>query len=346
MAIDVFAAALRALDGGRGVAIAAVTHASGSTPRHLGARMAVAADGEQWGTVGGGRIEALVVGAAKEVAAGAPPRVVRQHLVRDLAMCCGGSMEVAITPVAPSREAIAMLAGAKRALVLVTPLDGAPLAVREPGEGDPRAHQPMVQDGALVERLGTAERAILFGVGHVARTLGPHLAKLGFSVVVCDDGETGALAEPPAWADQVIESFDAVEVERELGGFSGDDYVLIVTRDHSIDLELLEQLIGRDELRYLGMIGSRGKIGRFKKRLEAKGIIDDSDLGMQRWSRLRAPIGLDIGAETPEEIAVAVAAELVACRRRGAPSIGDWRPPRGWREDMPPRDAGKEPRED
>jgi xanthine dehydrogenase accessory factor len=336
MAIDVFAAALRALDGGRGVAIAAVTAASGSTPRHLGARMAVAADGEQWGTVGGGRIEQLVVGAAQEVAAGAAPRVVRQHLVRDLAMCCGGSMEVAITPAAPSRNAIEQLAGVRRALVLVTPLDGSPLQVREPRDGDPRAHQPEVRDGALVERVGAAERAILFGVGHVARTLGPHLAKLGFSVIVCDDGETGAINESPDWADRVIESFDAVEVERELGGFGADDYVLIVTRDHAIDLKLLEQLIGHDELRYLGMIGSRGKIGRFRKRLEAKGIIDDSDLGMQRWTRLRAPIGLDIGAETPEEIAIAVAAELVACRRRGAPSVGDWRPPRGWREDMPP----------
>jgi xanthine dehydrogenase accessory factor len=189
-----------------------------------------------------------------------------------------------------------------------------------------------VQDGAMVERVGAAERAIMFGVGHVARTLGPHLAKLGFSVIVCDDGETGAIDVAPPWAERVIESFDAVEVERELGGFGGDDYVLIVTRDHSIDLALLEQLIGHDELRYLGMIGSRGKIGRFKKRLEAKGIIDDSDLGMQRWARLRAPIGLDLGAETPEEIAIAVAAELVACRRRGEASVGDWRAPKGWRE--------------
>ena len=97
MAVDVFAQALRALDAGRGVALAAVTGATGSTPRHLGARMAVTADGEQWGTIGGGRIEQLVVAAAKEVAGGAAPRVVRQHLVRDLAMCCGGTMEVAIT---------------------------------------------------------------------------------------------------------------------------------------------------------------------------------------------------------------------------------------------------------
>lgn len=332
MAVDVFAAALRALDERRGVAIAAVTGARGSTPRHLGARMAVAADGEQWGTVGGGRIEALVVSAAKEVAAGAPPRVVRQHLVRDLAMCCGGSMEVAITPAAASRAAIEQLAeavgSARRPLVLVTPLDGGPLVVREPRPGDPRAHQPDVKDGALVERVGAAERAIVFGLGHVARTLGPHLAALGFSVIVCDDGETGATEAAPEWADRVIDSFDAKEVERELGGLGPDDYVLIVTRDHAIDLELLEQLIGYDQLGYLGMIGSRGKIGRFRKRLEAKGIIDDSDLGLARWARLRAPIGLDIGAETPEEIAISIAAELVACRRRGAPSVGDWRPVR------------------
>ncbi len=333
--LDVFAAALRALDAGRGVAIAAVTGASGSTPRHLGARMLVAADGEQWGTVGGGRIEALVVAAAREVAAGAPPRVVRQHLVRDLAMCCGGSMEVAITPAAPSRDAIARLAGSRRPLVLVTPLEGAPLAVREPAAGDPRAHQPVVQGGALVERLGAAERAIVFGLGHVARALGPHLAQLGFQVVVCDDGETGATDAAPPWADRVIDSFDAAEVEREVGGFSADDYVLIVTRDHAIDQKLLEQLIGHDEIGYLGMIGSRGKIGRFKKRLEAKGVLDDSEQAQQRWARLRAPIGLDVGAETPEEIAIAIAAELVACRRRGSPGAGDWRPAKGRGGDLP-----------
>src|SRR5690349_3755786 len=143
--VDVFAAALAALDGGRGVAIAAVTAASGSTPRHLGARMAVAADGEQWGTVGGGKIEQLVVAAAREVASGGEPRTIRQHLVRDLAMCCGGSMEVAITAAGPSRAAIAGLAATRRARMLVTPLDGSPLIVRDPAAGDPRAHEPVVQ---------------------------------------------------------------------------------------------------------------------------------------------------------------------------------------------------------
>ena len=67
------------------------------------------------------------------------------------------------------------------------------------------------------------------------------------------------------------------------------------------------------------MIGSRGKLGRFRKRLEAKGLFDPTT-----WARLRAPIGIDIGAETPEEIALAIAAELLAQRRSGEPVAGDW----------------------
>jgi xanthine dehydrogenase accessory factor len=316
---DVFAQALRALDAGRGVAIASVIGAHGSTPRHLGARMAVAADGEQWGTVGGGKIEQLVVEAAREVAGGAAPRVVRQHLTRDLAMCCGGSMEVVLTPGAPSRDVLVQLANGHTPEVLVTPIDGEPLSVRAAVPGDPPHHHPVLDGGALVERVGGKERAVVFGLGHVARSLGPLLAGLGFSVIVCDDGETGATRETPPWATALHETFDAKVAEP-------GDLVLIVTRDHAIDQQLLEALIVRDDLGYLGMIGSRGKVGRFKKRLEARGLLDGAE-GEARWARLRAPIGLDIGAETPEEIAVAIAAELVARRRVGG-LVGDWSPRR------------------
>jgi xanthine dehydrogenase accessory factor len=323
----VFTQALRALDGGRGVAIACVIGAHGSTPRHLGARMVVADDGEQWGTVGGGRIEQLVVASARDVAAGGAPRVVRQHLVRDLAMCCGGSMAVALTPAAASREALAMVTASRTPKILVTPLDGGPLSVRPPEPGDPRPHHPVVQGDVLLERLGAAERAIVIGLGHVARHLGPLLAGLGFSVIVCDDGETGATAIAAPWAHATIESFDAADIERGVGGFSVDDFVLIVTRDHAIDLRLLEAMIVRDEVGYLGMIGSRGKVGRFRKRLEARGLLD-GELGAARWARLRAPVGLNLGAETPEEIAVAIAAELVAVRRHGVAAAADWTPVR------------------
>jgi xanthine dehydrogenase accessory factor len=322
---DVFTQALSALDGGRGVALACVIGAHGSTPRHLGARMAVADDGEQWGTVGGGRIEQLVTAAAREVAAGAAPRVVRQHLVRDLAMCCGGSMEVVVSPAGPSRAVIATLVADRTPRILMTPLDGGPMTWRAPAAGDPRPHHPIVQDGVLIERQGAAERAVLLGLGHVARQLGPLLAGLGYAVVVCDDGETGATEDAVAWASETIESFEVAEIERRLGGFAVDDFVLIVTRDHAIDLRLLEQLIVRDDIGYLGMIGSRGKVGRFRKRLEVRGLLD-GEVGAARWARLHAPVGFNVGAETPAEIAIAIAAELIAVRRLGAPEAIAWSP--------------------
>jgi xanthine dehydrogenase accessory factor len=315
----VFVDAARALAAGRGVAIATVVGATGSTPRHLAARMAVADDGAQWGTVGGGRIEERAVAAAREVAAGAAPRVVHHHLVQDLAMCCGGAMTIAVTPGAPSRgviERLAGLDGVVAAAVLETPVDGGPLSLRDVGTGDSR--EPRVVGDRLVEIVGAVERAVVFGLGHVGRAVGPLLASLGFAVIACDDDETGALsAGAPTWATRVVESFDAAEVERALGGLGRGDYVLVVTRDHAVDQRLLETLVARDDLAYLGMIGSRGKVARFKKRLEARGLLD-GELGAARWARLHAPIGVNIGAETPEEIAVAIAAELVAVRRRAA----------------------------
>jgi len=328
MSVDVFAAALRAIEAGRGVAIATVIGAHGSTPRHLGARMAVAEDGEIWGTIGGGRIEQVTALAAREVAAGGQPRIVRQHLVRDLAMCCGGSMEIALTPGAPSREVLARLAAGPRGLyTLITPIEGELLMLRPTREGDPKLHEATLVDGALLARVGAGERTIVFGFGHVAKALGPLLQDLGFEVILCDDDETGALAAAPPWAATVIESFDPIEVERLLGGFTRDDRILIITRDHAVDQQILENLIVRDDLGYLGMIGSRGKVGRFRKRLEAKGLLAD-DRARARWARMRAPIGLDLGAETPEEIAVAIAGELIAIRRRGDAHVGDWKPHR------------------
>jgi len=316
--------ALRALDHGTGVAIATVVGAKGSTPRHLGARMVVREEGLLRGTIGGGKIEEVVVAAAREVAGGAEPRVISHHLVRDLAMCCGGAMTIAVTPAAGSRDVIERLSridttGQGGPLILETPLDGGPLALREVRPGDPLRYAPRVEHGALLERVGARERAVVFGLGHVGRALGPMLAQLGFVVIACDDGETGALEPRPSWARHVVESFDLADLERTLapyGELDADDYVLIVTRDHAIDQALLEKLLVRDDLGYIGMIGSRGKVGRFKKRLEARGLLD-GDAGAARWARLRAPIGLDLGAETPEEIAIAIAAELVVVRRRG-----------------------------
>ena len=316
-AVDLFARLIEAALAGEAVALATVVSTRGSTPRHLGARMAVWADGRTLGTVGGGRIEVETIAAARAIADGAPARAIDHHLVRDLAMCCGGAMTIAIGPARASKDAMAAAIAAARErtwIVLETPADGGAVRAHAASESE-RAElaRPIERDGMLVELYGPGDRAIVFGCGHVGRALGPMLVALGFEVVLADDGETGALDPRPVWASVIVESFDPADVERALGGRLGaGDHVFIVTRDHAIDQDILERVIDRDELSYLGLIGSRGKVGRFEKRLRAKGLYDEA-----RWARMSAPIGLDLGSETPAEIAVAVAAELVMRRRRG-----------------------------
>lgn len=289
---------------GRAVAVATVARAVGSTPRHPGTKMLVTDAGEIAGTVGGGRVEQEVTLAAARVAAGAASVVVEHHLVRDLAMCCGGSMTVLIQPLAPSAATIAEAieaVSARRPVTTISSIVG-PVEVRE-GAG-----AKVSWDGErLVEPHWPRDRVILFGAGHVARALGPLASGVGFDVILCDDNETGALDSAHHWSAGAVESFDLYDVRKQLGGLGRGDFALILTRDHAVDQRILEELLPHaGDLEYVGLIGSPGKIGRFRKRLFAKGLADD-----ESWARLRAPIGFDIGAETPEEIAIAVVAELI-----------------------------------
>jgi xanthine dehydrogenase accessory factor len=311
--VKIFARAVELLAAEQPAAVATVIATSGSTPRHPGARMLVPAEGDALGTIGGGRVELEVTQAARAVARGAAPVRVTHHLVRDLAMCCGGSMEFFIQPVAPSAKAFTEAARAlaeRKALVLLTPFDGTPARIEpyRPAMG----RRPSLQDEAFVEPLLPAPRLILFGVGHVTRAIGPLAHNLGFEVVLCDDGQTGAIDGPHPFAERVIPSFEYTDIERTLRDFGDHDFVVITTRDHALDERILEQFLPiADRLGYLGVIGSRGKLGRFHKRLQAK-----QPRGFEHWHRVHGPIGLDIGAETPDEIAVSLLAELIQLKNQ------------------------------
>lgn len=322
--MKILSQAVARADAGEQLALVTVLAVRGSAPRHEGTKMLVGAGGAITGTIGGGRIEQEATRIGAEVAAGAPAQRLRQHLVRDLAMCCGGSMELYVEPVTPSlpalRQALAMHA-ARRPALLITPLDGGPKRVEEAATSGQR--EPVCDDERLIEPLWPSERVVLFGAGHVARAIAPLAAEVGFEVVICDDDETGALERlgQPSWATQLVDSFDLREVEAAIGGLGWGDHVLVVTRDHALDERIVERLLANAAIPYLGLIGSRGKVGRIRKRLVAR---DPAAAG--RWSRVRAPIGLDIGAETPAEIAVAVIAQLIHVRRRGGRSALDFEP--------------------
>lgn len=157
----------------------------------------------------------------------------------------------------------------------------------------------------FLEPIAPRDRLIVYGAGHVALPTVAIAEKLGFDVTVVDAREEFATAERFPGAT-VVEG-DPRRHARELHP-DARTYVLVVTHEHSLDQDLVEILLPKAGA-WVGMIGSRAKVARFKVRLLAAGMSEAV------FGRLRSPVGVDIGAETPEEIAVSIAAELVRVRR-------------------------------
>ena len=149
---------------------------------------------------------------------------------------------------------------------------------------------------------------LVIGAGHVGQMVAQLGAMAGFDVAVLDDRPQYANPERFPMASRVLCGPFAAELAGlDLGP---QHYVVLMTRGHHHDRLCLEELIGAD-LAYLGMIGSRTRVETIFAALEAEGV------DRERLQRVRAPIGLDIGARTPAEIAVSVVAELIAVRRSG-----------------------------
>ncbi|MBN2494249.1 MAG: XdhC family protein [Deltaproteobacteria bacterium] len=160
-----------------------------------------------------------------------------------------------------------------------------------------------------IEPMLAPRRIVIFGAGHVGAAVARMLKTLGCHVRVIDEREEWASSERLPGVDEIVnEPFDAYLKARPP---TPRDHVIIVTRGHEQDQLVLEAVVGRKPV-YLGMIGSRKKAKAALKVLQDKGVPAD------RLQSIRSPIGLDIGAVTPDEIAVSVAAELIALWRHGA----------------------------
>jgi xanthine dehydrogenase accessory factor len=164
----------------------------------------------------------------------------------------------------------------------------------------------------FVEVLEPSRRLLLYGGGHVARPTGELAARCGFEVVVVDERAAWANRErfPSAAALVNLPVEDAFE---ELPP-RPRDYVVVVTRGHEQDQVVLEHYLAHPPA-YLGVIGSLSKVARAVSRCRARGFDDEA------LAAVRMPIGLDIGAVTPDEIAVAVVAELIAHHRGRADRV-------------------------
>jgi xanthine dehydrogenase accessory factor len=149
------------------------------------------------------------------------------------------------------------------------------------------------------------DRLLVFGGGHVGRELVRIAESLDFRITVVDD-RTDILQQ---YHDPVETILTDERYEENFPSLDRDTYVVILTRSHACDREVLKRVIEKD-VAYVGMIGSERKISRTFSLLAESGI--DESL----FSKVHAPIGLDVGAEGPGEIAVAVVAELIATRRK------------------------------
>jgi xanthine dehydrogenase accessory factor len=167
----------------------------------------------------------------------------------------------------------------------------------------------------FIEPLEAPPVLYIFGAGHVGYYLARAASDAGFEVHVVDDRAAFANRERfPFAASVVVEDIPAWLAQTVLPASA---YAVVVTRGHRNDLDALEALAPRS-LRYLGLIGSRAKVARLYDQL-----LGDGRATPEQLSWIHAPIGLDIGAVTPQEIAVSIAAELIAIRRGKAREIAD-----------------------
>jgi len=165
----------------------------------------------------------------------------------------------------------------------------------------------------FVEAVVPQPRAFIFGAGHISKSLSKVLTLAGFGTSVIDDREAFANRQRFPEADEVM-SGEYEEIFPTLPVHEGS-YLVIVTRGHRDDMRVLKWAVGTSA-RYIAMIGSKRKVLNVVKELEKEGIPRES------LERIFAPMGLEIGAISPEEIAIAVAAEMIAVRRNAE---SNWR---------------------
>jgi xanthine dehydrogenase accessory factor len=288
---------LRRSSAGEPLAVCTVVRTRGSTPQKMGAVMLVLRDGHTLGTIGGGCVEAEVKTRALEQLSRKTGALFSFHLDHDLGyddgLLCGGTMDVAVEVVATLQDVAPFALSAKR------------LAA-----GEEAAVRVIVADERGIAQ--TFERTLLptptlviAGAGHVGFALAEMARGLDFHTTVIDDRADIASADRFPGATRIVGPIDD-----ELARFSitPHTYVVIVTRGHRHDGRALGAVVA-SRARYVGLIGSKRKIVTIFRELYAAGV------PREQLERVHAPIGLDIGAVTPAEIAVSIAAELIAVRR-------------------------------
>lgn len=324
-----------------------------SAPRQPGATMLVRSDGTAVGSVSGGCVESAVYELCREVAESGRPRAVRYGVsdadAFEVGLPCGGTIDVFVERAGfPELDVLAAEVDGGRPVALLTCVDGPPERlgrhlVLTPDarhgslDGD-RLDDAATDDGrgllaagrtgllhygpdgqrrgtgldVLVTSFAPAARMLVFGATDHAAAVARIGAFLGYRVTVCDARPVFATAErfPEAAEVTVDWPHRYLAAEASAGRIDGRTVVCVLTHDPRFDVPVLRTALELP-LAYVGAMGSRRTHDDRLKRLRETGLDEEA------LARLRSPIGLDLGARTPEETAVSVAAEIVATRWNG-----------------------------
>jgi xanthine dehydrogenase accessory factor len=289
------------LESGRKVALCLLVGTKGSTPASPGAMMLVDDAAELYGTVGGGCVEAEVRRRVFEMMGSDRTGLLQFNLDHDYGwddgLICGGAIDVAVALPADGRPLRAVAEAYRRReptelSVVVDPGEG----VGGGGGGDRQRY---------VLALLPRPQLLIAGAGHVGQAVCRLALDLDFDVAVFDDRHDLLERYIPDPARRVAGPMHETMAQQPI---DGGTYIVIVTRGHRHDEQVLGA-VAEQPARYIGMIGSRRKVKLTFDELRAAGVSEEA------LQRVRAPIGLDIGSVTVNEVALAIAAQLVEARR-------------------------------
>ena len=333
---------LELLKSGESFVLASIFDSQGSAPRTTGARMIIRKDGSIIGTVGGGKVEALVIQDGVNIF-DTKVTILKEYKLQEvenkgIGMACGGDVSILMEYVDAEKQMNIKLYeevvkcfenGEKASIIRKFFNDGNNInylykngkvifnsndTEKEVVEkySDVVRYRDLIlvkeeNANVLIEPICNLGRLYIFGAGHVSQKLAELAKKIDFMVTVVDYRAEFANVERFPATDEIIvpNSFEGCFEELPI---DKDSYIVIVTSGHMFDLACLKQALSTDAY-YIGMIGSRRKRNIVYENLKKDGFtIDD-------FNKVHNPIGLEIGAETPEEISVSIAAELIKVRR-------------------------------
>ena len=321
---SIFAKMLYELEKDHDLVLVTIISEAGSAPRGTGSQMLVNLDGLLLGTIGGGAVEhQSVILAGKlleEKRSDIHHYILHENKREDIGMACGGNVSVWFQFVDHTDPRWADLAGkvleqtnARKSGWLVQKLDGTfPTLLGEngavlAGEGlsDGESYRIpgcKLTDNGFSMPLPIGERVIIFGGGHIARCLAPLLHGVDFRVTVMDC--RAEFADPADFPDaERVICGDYLRVSDYID-LTEEDYAVVMTNGHSHDFDVQEQILRR-KLAYVGVIGSRRKTAVVNKKLREAGVPEEG------IAQVHTPVGINIKAVTPAEIAISIAGEMI-----------------------------------